>query len=88
VAEALKELNDRPHPHYATLRQVLLGWSRTGELPGAGSIGKRLAAIRGRNCGGLALQSDDAGKHTLAWRVVHYSHPTGGDGGNNGHVPT
>lgn len=79
TGEALRILRDNP-AQYSTLRSVIL--TRSGELPSTKVLGKMLAKVRGRVVGGRAIQSVDAGKNTLAWKVT----PTqpGGFGGFGG----
>jgi hypothetical protein len=89
TAEALRILRDNPG-HYSGLRSTII--TRSGELPSTKSLGKMLAKIRGRVIGIRAIHSVDAGKNTLAWKVVEspakvVESPDGGFGGFSGFTP-
>lgn len=90
VAEAIKHLaEDAEHrgERFEQLRGALLEKTRNGELPSRGSIGKLLGANKGRVVDGKALHQGDAGKHTIAWKVIDVTPaPRGGDSGDSGDI--
>jgi hypothetical protein len=71
VAEAIRFLKADPDRH-TKLRDCLMEWSRTGDLPSAKAIGHRLQAIRARVCNGRYVQSRKY-EGTHVWRVVNCS---------------
>jgi hypothetical protein len=86
VAEALRQLKDDQNAgRYGTLRNVLLEWSRNGDLPGAKATSMKLNAMKGRVIDGKMIVPKDAGKGTKAWRVVSAMLPNeGGTSGTSG----
>ena len=68
TAEALDFLKEEKS-RYDTLRDVVLSFSRNGDLPSPRSLGMRLNALRGRVIAGQMFQSREGGRGALAWIV-------------------
>jgi hypothetical protein len=69
ASEALKVVQDNP-TLYETLREVFMGWATRGTgLPSAKTVGRRMAAYRGRVYDGLTLRGAMDRKESLLWSV-------------------
>jgi hypothetical protein len=69
VAEALRLLRMN-EDNYQTLRDAFALWSRTDKLPPPKTIGRKLAAMRGRVANGKALKGFRDRDGITWWRVV------------------
>lgn len=79
VPEALKVLGENPD-RFATLRDTLKGFSRSGDMPSSRVIGVRLATVKGRVVNGKALRPIPLRAGAQAWKIVLYTGETGDTG--------
>jgi hypothetical protein len=69
IAEALRLMKAQPE-RYMTLRDCMMEWSRTMDLPSANLIGRRMQALLRRVCKGRYLESTRY-QGTHVWKVVN-----------------
>jgi hypothetical protein len=86
ASEALSILKEDKNK-YDTLRDVVMGFSRNGDLPSARSLGMRLNAIRGRIIDGKRFQSKEAERGKLAWFIEPTARGTNRTNGTNPGTP-
>ena len=69
ASEVLKTLKDDAAGRYATLRDCLMEFSRTDDLPSPKTVGKRLQALEGRVIDGRTFRSSSDRNKVNFWKV-------------------